>query len=340
MATADIATEQQLVEQEYDRVVREDIELFRSQAAARLAGQLTDDELRPHRLRRGVYSQRQEGVHMIRTKVPGGLLTSEQMRQMAKVADEFAGGKGHLTTRQNIQYHFVPLAQVPLGKDEHDNVEARVVGAKPVFPEGFKAKEHFEIGEALGQMAARFVDEWGVKDDRTVRITLKRPLPVLIPLMARVGATVTSRPPSAMTRQISRSIGRTCSVLSTAWTSMTRSTDRSGSGRSCLGMRVGPWTSGSFLPFPPPVAVPFSSLSVLQPGRASRAAAPRARARRRTAQRRRRVRTVILTRLRGRLHQHRVSRAPTTLPHRAATVYGGGAQKRGLVSVGGARTTG
>lgn len=94
MATADVTTEQQLLEQEYDRVVREDIELFRSQAAERLAGKLTDDELRPHRLRRGVYSQRQEGVHMIRTKVPGGLLTSEQMRQMAKVADEFAGGKG------------------------------------------------------------------------------------------------------------------------------------------------------------------------------------------------------------------------------------------------------
>src|SRR6266853_2504637 len=112
MSVADVISEQQLLEQEYDRVVREDIELFPSQAAARLAGQLTDDELRPHRLRRGVYSQRQEGVHMIRTKVPGGLLTSDQMRQMARVADEFAGGKGHLTTRQNIQYHFVPLPRV------------------------------------------------------------------------------------------------------------------------------------------------------------------------------------------------------------------------------------
>ncbi len=44
--------------------------------------------------------------------------------------------------------------------------------------------------EALGQSAAKFIDAWGVKDDRTVKITLKRPLPVLIPLMARVGATV------------------------------------------------------------------------------------------------------------------------------------------------------
>ena len=50
---------------------------------------------------------------MIRTKIPGGLLTSAQMRQMAAVSDFCAAGKGHLTTRQNMQYHFVPLAQVP-----------------------------------------------------------------------------------------------------------------------------------------------------------------------------------------------------------------------------------
>ena len=46
----------------------------------------------------------------------------------------------------------IPLADVPPGKDEHDNVETRVVGEKPVFAEGFKPKEHFEIGEALGMM--------------------------------------------------------------------------------------------------------------------------------------------------------------------------------------------
>src|SRR5207237_8561522 len=60
-----------------------------------------------------IYSQRQDGVHMIRTKIPGGLLTADQMRSLAEVADRFGGGKGHLTTRQNMQYHFVPLAQVP-----------------------------------------------------------------------------------------------------------------------------------------------------------------------------------------------------------------------------------
>eukprot|EP01037_Dinobryon_pediforme_P027160 gene27160-29959_t len=46
----------------------------------------------------------------------------------------------------------LPLDEVPVGADEHDNVEQRVVGEKPVFPEGFTPKEHFDIGEALGMM--------------------------------------------------------------------------------------------------------------------------------------------------------------------------------------------
>src|SRR3974377_543008 len=113
MATADLLTEQQLIEDQYDRTVREDIELFRSQANAFLAGQITDDQFRAFRLRRGIYGQRQAGVQMVRTKVPGGRLTADQMRQLARVADESGGGKGPLTTRQNMQFHFVPLRQVP-----------------------------------------------------------------------------------------------------------------------------------------------------------------------------------------------------------------------------------
>ncbi len=97
----------------YDATVRADIELFRAHAEKWVAGAITDDEFRAQRLRRGIYTQRQAGVHMIRTKVPGGILTARQMDQLAGVADEFCGGKGHLTTRQNIQYHFVPLRQVP-----------------------------------------------------------------------------------------------------------------------------------------------------------------------------------------------------------------------------------
>lgn len=105
--------EQEQTAAEYDRTARRDIELFREAAERYNRGELNDDQFRPYRLRRGVYTQRQQGVHMIRTKVPGGLLTVPQMRQLAAIADEFGGGKGHLTTRQNLQYHFVPLQDVP-----------------------------------------------------------------------------------------------------------------------------------------------------------------------------------------------------------------------------------
>lgn len=97
----------------YDQTVREDIEKFREQAELFISGQLTDDQFRAVRLRRGIYGQRQPNVHMVRTKIPGGSMTADQMRRLALIADEFGGGKAHLTTRQNVQYHFVPLRQVP-----------------------------------------------------------------------------------------------------------------------------------------------------------------------------------------------------------------------------------
>ena len=100
-------------EAEYDATVRADIEEFRRHAEKFVAGEINDDQFRAQRLRRGIYGQRQPGVQMIRTKIPGGILTARQMDQLARIADEFGGGKGHLTTRQNMQYHFVPLLNVP-----------------------------------------------------------------------------------------------------------------------------------------------------------------------------------------------------------------------------------
>ncbi len=99
-------------EMQYDALVREEIETFRRTSEAFLKGDMTEDQFRPYRLKHGIYGQRQPGVQMVRCKVPGGLMTARQAEQLAAVADEFGGGKGHLTTRQNVQYHFVPLAQV------------------------------------------------------------------------------------------------------------------------------------------------------------------------------------------------------------------------------------
>lgn len=99
-------------EADYDKIVREEIERFRVRADEYLAGAVTEDEFRGFRLRHGIYGQRQPGVQMVRTKFPAGVVTAGQMEQLAAISDSFAGGKGHITTRQNMQYHFVPLAQV------------------------------------------------------------------------------------------------------------------------------------------------------------------------------------------------------------------------------------
>src|SRR5690349_10177052 len=100
-------------EREHEQTVREEIERFRAKAEQVLAGTITDDEFRGFRLRYGIYGQRQQGVQMVRTKIPSGMVTASQLERLAEVADEFGGGRGHLTTRQNIQFHFVPLTRVP-----------------------------------------------------------------------------------------------------------------------------------------------------------------------------------------------------------------------------------
>jgi sulfite reductase beta subunit-like hemoprotein len=111
MATAvhENLSQREAFENQYDETVRQEIEIFRQKAAAFVTGEIPDDEFRPFRLKHGIYGQRQPGVQMVRVKIPGGLATSRQIEQFARIADEFAGGKGHLTTRQNVQYHFVPL---------------------------------------------------------------------------------------------------------------------------------------------------------------------------------------------------------------------------------------
>jgi sulfite reductase (NADPH) hemoprotein beta-component len=75
------------------------------------AGEIDADAFRTFRLARGVYGQRQPDVQMIRVKVPGGLLTVPQLEALADVAADFSRGFGHITTRQNIQFHFVKLQE-------------------------------------------------------------------------------------------------------------------------------------------------------------------------------------------------------------------------------------
>jgi sulfite reductase (ferredoxin) len=76
-------------------------------------GKIDDEKFRSLRLARGVYGQRQQGVQMVRIKLPYGKVTTKQLSKIADVSDEYATGNLHITTRQDIQIHFVSLDRTP-----------------------------------------------------------------------------------------------------------------------------------------------------------------------------------------------------------------------------------
>ena len=84
---------------------------FRAQVARRLDGSLTEDEFKPLRLMNGLYLQLH--AYMLRVAIPYGTLNSAQMRQLALLAEKWDKGYGHFTTRQNIQYNWPKLSDVP-----------------------------------------------------------------------------------------------------------------------------------------------------------------------------------------------------------------------------------
>ncbi|MCL5128695.1 HEPN domain-containing protein [Algibacter sp. L4_22] len=96
------------------------IELFNN-------GKIDEEKFRSLRLARGVYGQRQEGVQMIRIKIPYGKMKSNQLRRIADVSDEYSRGRLHITTRQDIQIHYVDLQRTPelWAELEKDDVTVR-----------------------------------------------------------------------------------------------------------------------------------------------------------------------------------------------------------------------
>src|SRR3954471_21984104 len=91
--------------------VAERVKQFRGQVERRLAGELTEDEFRPLRLQNGLYLQLH--AYMLRIAVPYGVLSSKQLRKLAFIARRYDKGFGHFTTRQNIQFNWPELVDVP-----------------------------------------------------------------------------------------------------------------------------------------------------------------------------------------------------------------------------------
>src|SRR5438105_12627219 len=89
-----------------------EIESFEDEVGKLVRGEISLDVFKPFRLQHGIYGQRQPGVQMVRIKIPFGGLTANQSRRIAELADTYATGVGHVTTRQDIQLHFVQLKDV------------------------------------------------------------------------------------------------------------------------------------------------------------------------------------------------------------------------------------
>ena len=97
-----------------DAEQQRDIERFERAIGQYLAGEIGEDVFRVMRLNNGVYGQRQGGTNqMVRIKLPAGTITPDQLDVMAQISEEFSRGWGHITTRQNVQVHYVELTRVP-----------------------------------------------------------------------------------------------------------------------------------------------------------------------------------------------------------------------------------
>src|SRR5215468_8379052 len=93
------------------RLLAERVAEFRDQVARRLSGELTEEEFKPLRLMNGVYLQLH--AYMLRIAIPYGTLSTRQLRKLAEIARKYDRGYGHFTTRQNIQFHWIKLAELP-----------------------------------------------------------------------------------------------------------------------------------------------------------------------------------------------------------------------------------
>jgi sulfite reductase (NADPH) hemoprotein beta-component len=147
---------------EFDRTfVNERVAEFRGQVERRLDGSLSDDEFRPLRLMNGLYLQLH--AYMLRVAIPYGTLSSRQLRQLAMIADKWDKGYGHFTTRQNIQFNWPKLSDVPAILDALADVEMHAIQTsgnciRNVTADQFSGVAHDEIEDP--RPTAELLRQW------------------------------------------------------------------------------------------------------------------------------------------------------------------------------------
>lgn len=145
---------------------QDEIDRYELALQAHLSGDMDADRFQSARLQLGVYGQRQNGLHMVRIKLPGGRLNPPRLNAIADALDDYSeGGEAHITTRQDIQLHYVPLAHTPkvlrrLAQDGLTTREAcgntvRNVTACPLA--GVCPSEHVDAGIFAQGVAEHFL---------------------------------------------------------------------------------------------------------------------------------------------------------------------------------------
>ncbi|MDH4233956.1 MAG: nitrite/sulfite reductase [Gallionella sp.] len=143
-----------------------EIDRFEQAIQAFNAGNLDLDRMTATRLQHGVYGQRQQGVHMFRIKVPGGRLTADQLDAVADVAATYSQrGIAHITTRQSIQIHFIPLDSTPaamrriarVGMTTREACSNTVRNMSACGLSGVCPREHVDVAKHLDGAAAHFL---------------------------------------------------------------------------------------------------------------------------------------------------------------------------------------
>lgn len=146
-------------------LVEKDIIELEQKIRAFREGKLNEEKFRSLRLARGVYGQRQQGVQMIRIKLPFGKVTGKQLLRIADISDEYSNGNLHLTTRQDVQIHYVSLDKTPelWAKLEQDDITLREACGNTVrnitasAVAGIDPKEPFDVSPYAQELFKYFL---------------------------------------------------------------------------------------------------------------------------------------------------------------------------------------
>lgn len=172
-------TELELVNHSGKALVEKDIIDLDKKIRAFREGKINDEKFRSLRLARGVYGQRQQGVQMIRIKLPFGKISTKQLLRIADISDEYSNGNLHLTTRQDIQIHHVSLERTPelWAKLEQDDITLREACGNTVrnitaSPEsGIDPNEPFDVSPYAYAMFSYFLRKpFGQELGRKIKI--------------------------------------------------------------------------------------------------------------------------------------------------------------------------